>query len=416
MSILQLREKRAEFIKNKIKNNNQTLVCIKANYPGPDKRNLYANYTVFAIYNNLNKIFDISDISHEFDIDGFIFIALIDESPHSVKSKTIEIENSHKLGRLVDIDVYDQNGIQISREIYNMPRRKCYICDKEAVICTKSKRHDIDILIDFYKDVVLNYLFLSCENLHLVEFCLFNELMRNISLGSVIPNSNGSHDDMDFYTFLKGIDSLSYSLNKIKYIDTKSFSKLREFGLKCEKNLYLSTYGINTHKGVIFAFIIILAALVNSKSFSELQQNISELGKQSLNDFGSSSDSNGLKVYNEYKLLGARGEAADGYKSAFEIYIPILENGASIDDLFLNIALNTDDTNAIHRCGMEDYLSYKKQIEDILVGKGDLSSLENFCIEKKISPGGSCDMISISLLLWSIKKNFFEFKEVLKCR
>ena len=60
-----------------------------------------------------------------------------------VKEKMTALEESHPLGRLFDIDILDANGEKLSRPI---PRR-CLICDKQAQICARSRRHSVEELM-----------------------------------------------------------------------------------------------------------------------------------------------------------------------------------------------------------------------------------------------------------------------------
>ena len=41
----------------------------------------------------------------------------------------------------MDIDVYDDKGIGISRVEFGLAMRKCYICDDIAHNCVRSKKH-----------------------------------------------------------------------------------------------------------------------------------------------------------------------------------------------------------------------------------------------------------------------------------
>lgn len=70
-----------------------------------------------------------------------------DEAVLSVQSSAVElkkimseIEESHPLGRLFDIDVIDINGEKLSRNTY----RKCLICDKQAQECARSRTHSVE--------------------------------------------------------------------------------------------------------------------------------------------------------------------------------------------------------------------------------------------------------------------------------
>ena len=59
------------------------------------------------------------------------------------KLKTlIQLEETHPLGRFVDIDVYTNKG-QISRAYLDM-KKKCMICEKNAFVCMQENRHSLE--------------------------------------------------------------------------------------------------------------------------------------------------------------------------------------------------------------------------------------------------------------------------------
>ncbi len=413
MNILELREARESFIAQSIKSKNKCLVCIKPNFPGAEKRNIYTNYASTMIFNEIKNNQYIHEYSHEYDVEGLIFYILLDGDSIEIKKRMIEIEASHPLGRLVDIDVYGPDAKQVSREYFSIERRKCFICDSEAVICVRSRAHTVDEIVKHFKNVVKDFLLGSNDISCIAEFCMINELMRNISLGTVTPNTKGSHNDMDMYTFLNSAHAISKKLSTLNSGHMQSFDTLRAFGLELEKTMFEATSGVNTHKGVIFSFLLIFGGLSNSDSYGELSEEITKLAVHALSDFKASIDSNGLRVYNTHSIKGARGEAVGGYKNAFDSYIDIFKNSEDLDKLFLEIAHRTEDTNIIHRAGIDVYHEFKVKVEECLENPDFVPELEVFCLNNNISAGGSADMISITMLLYLISENFESIKNLM---
>lgn len=72
----------------------------------------------------------------------------------ALKRAMIEIENNHRLGRLMDLDVIDVDGKIISRKGQGMTRRKCLICEQDAVICARSRKHDLQTLVSHKESMV----------------------------------------------------------------------------------------------------------------------------------------------------------------------------------------------------------------------------------------------------------------------
>lgn len=56
-----------------------------------------------------------------------------------LKLATIELEHSHPLGRLWDIDVLTPEGDILSRRDYSLPPRRCLLCEQSAAVCARGK-------------------------------------------------------------------------------------------------------------------------------------------------------------------------------------------------------------------------------------------------------------------------------------
>ncbi|MDA8514317.1 citrate lyase holo-[acyl-carrier protein] synthase [Citrobacter sp. Igbk 14] len=72
----------------------------------------------------------------------------IEASAHDLKLATIELEHSHPLGRLWDIDVLTPEGEILSRRHFALPARRCLLCEQSAAECARGKTHALsDLLI-----------------------------------------------------------------------------------------------------------------------------------------------------------------------------------------------------------------------------------------------------------------------------
>ena len=70
-----------------------------------------------------------------------------------LKILTCRIEESHPLGRFMDIDIIDENRQILSRQ----RPRKCYICEENAKICARAQKHSLVELLDFIGKSVDDY-------------------------------------------------------------------------------------------------------------------------------------------------------------------------------------------------------------------------------------------------------------------
>jgi holo-ACP synthase len=85
------------------------------------------------------KIYEL-DTGHE-----AYFVVKTDEV--ALKKIVLQLENTHPLGRLFDFDVIGPDGRSVSREDLGYPKRKCLLCEQEAHVCGRSRRHPMEELI-----------------------------------------------------------------------------------------------------------------------------------------------------------------------------------------------------------------------------------------------------------------------------
>ena len=87
------------------------------------------------------------------------------------------------------------------------------------------------------------------------------------SPGLVSPVSSGAHRDMNFFTFVDSTAALSRYLPLFvqEGLSDKSykeiFNNVREIGIEAEKDMFVKTGGINTHKGMLFLMGVACAAI-----------------------------------------------------------------------------------------------------------------------------------------------------------
>lgn len=162
--ILNSRENRALMQKKIIEMYKHSLISFTLNIPGPNKDSIeyrrIHDEGMRAITNTLEekgyKIEYIERIYKSTGAEGYISI---DIEPIELKIITVEIEDTHSLGRLFDIDVFDRDHNQISRRDIGYHPRKCLICDKDARVCSRSGLHSLDELIE-----KINYIYNSFLN------------------------------------------------------------------------------------------------------------------------------------------------------------------------------------------------------------------------------------------------------------
>ena len=275
----------------------------------------------------------------------------------------------------------------------------------------------------------------NSEVAKLATKALLYEVSISPKAGLVSRLSNGSHRDMDFYTFIDSSLSLSKYFSecfiygqKNDFYSPNFFKNLRDLGKKAEKEMYEATNGINTHKGTIFSMGILISVLASCLKESKeidlrlLSEKIKNMCSPLSNELESTNNFStyGEKAYKKYHLTGARGLAISGYNIVLLDGINKLKKLTKILDfetscillLFYYISI-LDDTNIVNRANFETLkeiqMLCKNLYEDNIKFlskekiKNEMSNLNDVFIEKNISAGGSADLLILTIFIYLIK-------------
>ena len=136
-----------------------TLVCLTVVMPGSVKRNLYSMVTAqAAVTALLERMGDHIIATRARDLEtGYEAYLITDLPALEAKRVTCDIEDSHPLGRLFDIDVMDADGVPISRQTVGGEPRRCLLCDHESRWCMRNHSHSQEELMAHIKMVVEDY-------------------------------------------------------------------------------------------------------------------------------------------------------------------------------------------------------------------------------------------------------------------
>ncbi|MGL4687472.1 MAG: triphosphoribosyl-dephospho-CoA synthase CitG [Fusobacteriaceae bacterium] len=443
------RELRVEKQLNLLNKYNIPLLVVRANYPGKAKSEYPSKKIVDIITSEVKNILDEKIMFYEkhISLEGSISSFVCDLPLLELKRIAVEIEEKHDLGRFVDIDVYDRDGNSISRTILNYKKRKCYICTEDAVICTREMKHEEKELKSYIYKSYEKYLLKEIKRIDISEkigdmalkACIY-EVSCNPSFGLVSPMTKGAHKDMDYFNFLESSFAIKKWFSKMAYIGysylslDKIFKQIRKLGIEAEKDMFKVTKGVNTHKGMIFLLGITLAStaktLYEKKEFENIEIVIKNMCKDILNDFDNLTCkiknkiklTNGEKLYLEHGFLGVRGVAKSGLNIVFKNSLPILEkelkkekelNRAMTKTLLCLMSL-VEDSTIVSRKGIDYLFKVQKEAKELL--DSDCSLVKCLKLEEKyskdgVSPGGSADLLGITLFLYFIKQSKISNKE-----
>jgi len=125
-----------------------TLLSLTVVMPGSVKRSTRSAIVADAAMEALRGEFkDLIRFEEIRDLDtGYEAFVLVELSPETAKSACCAIEDSHPLGRLMDIDVIDREAAPLSRTAVGLGPRRCLLCGNEARVCMRSGAHSLDEL------------------------------------------------------------------------------------------------------------------------------------------------------------------------------------------------------------------------------------------------------------------------------
>ena len=256
--------------------------------------------------------------------------------------------------------------------------------------------------------------------------------------GLVTRLSNGAHKDMSIFTFMMSSAVLSKAFNDLQDIGqahrgtlAELFCKLRSYGVGAEAELLRVTKGVNTQRGILFAGGIVSAvsgyAMNMGLSRDALLPMIKEMAAglvaKELKNLDHAAMTAGEKQYYKYGITGNRGEVENGYPSVVNYGLPALEDafdkGATINDALVHtlISLMTvvEDSNVIWRTDYDTLLEVQRIANNILSlgsvftekGRMAIAETERYFLQRHISPGGSADLLSVTITLYLLEHKEF---------
>ena len=256
--------------------------------------------------------------------------------------------------------------------------------------------------------------------------------------GLVTRLSNGAHKDMSIFTFMMSSAVLSKAFNDLQDIGqahrgtlAELFRKLRSYGVGAEAELLRVTKGVNTQRGILFAGGIVSAvsgyAMNMGLSRDALLPMIKEMAAglvaRELKNLDHAAMTAGEKLYYKYGITGIRGEVENGFPSVVNYGLPALEDafnkGATINDALVHalISLMTvvEDSNVIWRTDYDTLLEVQRIAKNILSlgsvftekGRMAIAETERYFLQRRISPGGSADLLSVTITLYLLDHKEF---------
>ena len=143
--MLLCRERRAQIQDTFLSQYHCPVISFCMNIPGPVKTNEQIRAAFESGKTALLTLLEQSsaEIKNFLEIHektGDELLLAVDYSAQDIKDLTTEIEETHPVGRLFDLDVIDTDGQKLSRNTY----RKCIICGCQAQECARTRKHSVE--------------------------------------------------------------------------------------------------------------------------------------------------------------------------------------------------------------------------------------------------------------------------------
>ena len=377
------------------------------------------------------------DVLHEEQTDaltGCEALMAVRGKPEAVKRIACAIEDQAPLGRLYDMDVIGADGVKLERA---EPRR-CLICGRPARECARSRAHSVEELQAATRTLLEEAL--NEEDARAAARLAVRALLYEVCVtpkpGLVDRANNGSHRDMDIYTFMASASALWPYFAACVKIGRQtadqpapaSLAALRWHGIQAECEMRRATGGVNTHKGAVYSMGLLCGALgrLAREKWPDAAAVLSEIAAMARGSAErelsgaapQTARTAGQRLYALYGVTGVRGEAEGGFPSVLRFGLPVLEaglaRGKSPDEAgaaaLLTLLAHTADTNLMARGGLEGRRQAEARVRAILEETPDppretLEALDRAFTAENLSPGGSADLLSLCWMLHFLKED-----------
>ena len=178
----------------------------------------------------------------------------------AVKDLCLRLEEQAPVGRLYDLDVLSPGGEKLSRP----QSRRCLICGGPVTVCSRSRAHGLAAIQAKTEDILRS--FAAGHLAQLARQALEDEVCLTPKPGLVDRRNTGAHDDMDLPLFRRSAAALEPYFCRFVSLGMAGASpaELQALGREAEHAMLTATGGVNTHKGALYSFALLLSALGRS--------------------------------------------------------------------------------------------------------------------------------------------------------
>ncbi|WP_245431139.1 triphosphoribosyl-dephospho-CoA synthase MdcB [Rhodoplanes roseus] len=259
---------------------------------------------------------------------------------------------------------------------------------------------------------------------------LLLEVCSHPKPGLVTPRSMGAHEDMDVRTFMLSSAAIAPCLYQCAALGrahrgapVRLLSAVRAVGREHDAALLAATNGVNTQRGALFCAGLLAAAAgcvsraTDALSADDVLRTVGEitegLCERELRRNAGEPRTAGEILFRRHGTLGIRGEVEAGFPSVVDCGLPALRTAlaaghgldrALVHALVALIAIS-EDTTVMWRGGPEALDFVRAEARHVMdlggaltpEGVAAIHRLDEACIARRISPGGSADLLSVTV-------------------
>ena len=406
------------------------LLCFTMNIAGPVKttplieRGFYAGIELLDSHLPKEKLLFRETCLLPTGCEGYFIVSM---PAGALKQLCVQLEESHPLGRLFDMDVIDTDGTKLQREA----GRSCMVCGAPGRFCAASRTHSAEQLQALTTALLARYF--RDRDAKAVASLAVQSLIYEVNTtpkpGLVDRRNNGSHQDMDTRLFEISAHALQPYFKRCVQIGQETahrsaeetFPLLREAGLQAEKAMFQATGGVNTHKGAIYTLGILCGSVGKLWSAEKPIANSDDILTECANIVRASVPTDlvaakgktaGEQMYLKYGIRGIRGEVAEGLPSVQKVGLPrfqqFLADGFSENDAgvytLLHLIANVTDTNLYKRGGEAGAEWAANAARKLLSAAkhpsiAQIEAMDDGFISRNLSPGGCADLLAATYFL-----------------
>ena len=238
--------------------------------------------------------------------------------------------------------------------------------------------------------------------------------------GLVDQRGSGAHSDMDLAMLHASADALHSALVECASAaisfntDPELRAQLGAIGRAGERTMLAATGGVNTHRGALWAIGLLSAGAARAGTLDGAVDVAARLAAIP-DPHVTAATSHGAQARRRYGVGGAAGEAQAGFPHVRRHALPALwaareagaDEGTARLTALLALMATVDDTCVLHRGGTDGLRALQSGAKAVLGaggigtvrGRHRFAALDELCLSRRLSPGGSGDLLSATLFL-----------------